>query len=178
MKKLSTITTKLGKDHKLQKKYKKNLEADRKEFFAAVDREIAKQPLARRTFDLNQTQEQLDEWVLRFNPGWRIVEIDHGKVIIEEDPTLKKFSFVNEKDGQVYTRGIVEEAPSLDDEKLQADHPDVWEKLTEPKRVLMDLSQADPADLAIMEKYLVPGQLKPRLETPRKVKVDDTDDNE
>lgn len=84
----------------------------------------------------------------------------------------KPFEFVNESDGFLYSRQISQGAPSLDDEKLRKEDPELWEEIThvpEPERVLKPLEELDPDQIAKLGNYLVPGKKMNKLAAPKKI---------
>lgn len=83
----------------------------------------------------------------------------------------KPFEFVNESDGFLYSRQISQGAPSLDDEKLKREDPELWEEITyvpEPERILRPLEELDPDQIAKLGDYLVPGKKMNKLAAPKK----------
>lgn len=181
---LAAITTKLGSAHATSKKAEKELKESRSEFFEAIDEEILEtETLARQTIVV---PDELDEtsYIKQFFPGWRLVDPGSKKntYIIEEDPAFKKFVYVNHDDGQVYRRNVSQAGPSLDDDRLKAEDPELWEKITEVQivpqqevRVLKDLDTIPNAQLAAMQEYFVPGGMTVKLDAPRKAKPDELD---
>lgn len=90
--------------------------------------------------------------------------------------TDQPFEHVNKKDGFVYTRQISKAAPSLDDERLREEDPELWEEITyipEPERVLKPLEELSPEQLAKIGEYLVAGRVSVKLGAPKKAKPED-----
>lgn len=193
MSKLATITKRLGAVHAKSKEAEKELKVSRSEFFEAVDEEIiSTETLARQTITFPATlteqceddAEDLTTYVKRFYPGWRIAEIGSKEniCIIEEDPSFKKFVYVNHEDGNVYRRNVSQGDPSLDDDRLKSEDPELWERITEVKiiprqeiRVLKDLETLPNQDFSAIQEYLVPGPMTVKLDAPRKAKPDELD---
>lgn len=181
---LAVITTKLGSAHATSKKAEKELKESRSEFFVAVDDEIVEnETLARQTISVPEGLDA-EAYVKQFHPGWRVV--DSGSkahtYIIEEDPAFKKFVYVNHEDGNVYRRNVSQAGPSLDDDRLKEENPELWKRITEVKvvprqrvRVLKDLETVSNKDLAEMQEYFVPGPMTVKLDAPRKAKPDELD---
>jgi len=171
---LDTLTKHYSKHHTAKKNAESKLKKYKEKFNEAATKALEEKDLAQKTvvlpLDCNPT-----EWVAKWHPGWRVVEwlSGHHLVIREEDPAFLKFSYVNPETGLKYERNVVQAGPSLDDEALVQDHPDVWERITEMRRVLRSFDDMDDNDLAIVSKYLVPGPINPRMESPREAKSDE-----
>lgn len=74
----------------------------------------------------------LEEYVTTMYPGWRIKRvISDQEIVIEDDPAYMKFSFVNEDDGMVYARTVVQGSTTLDVERVKQENPELWESITE-----------------------------------------------
>lgn len=184
---LSQITKTLGSAHRAKSTAEKELKESRSKFFDAVDEEIvATETLAQQTVDLPADVESAEAYVRQFYPGWRVVgdEPEEGAetALIEEDPAFKKFVYVNHDDGYVYRRNVSQGGPSLDNERLKAEDPKLWKRITEERvqpatkvRVLKDLEEVDNKDLAAMQEYFVPGPMTVKLDAPRKAKPDELD---
>lgn len=187
---LAAITTKLGSAHATSKKAEKELKESRSEFFVAIDDEIVEtETLARQTIEFEspageEDAEDLLTHIKKFYPGWRLAETgskEHTH-IIEEDPAFKKFVYVNHDDGNVYRRNVSQAGPSLDDDRLKEENPELWKRITEVKvvprqqvRVLKDLETLPNEDLAEIQEYFVPGPMTVKLDAPRKAKPDELD---
>lgn len=133
---LAEITTQLGKTYVTAKGSAKNLDAEKKKFFKACTEAIeADRTLAQQTIEIpDYGQGDIEAYVAKWHPGWRIVEGKAETAIIEEDPSLQKHVYVNQEDGQVYQRNIKEDTPQLDDELLRSKDSDLWEQITCPAK--------------------------------------------
>lgn len=183
---LNQITKDLGSTHKSSKELEKKLKDCRAKFFEAVDEEIvATETLAHQIVPIPEGVIAA-AYVKQFHPGWRIVEdgIEEGRetVLIEEDPSLKKFVYVNHEDGNLYRRNVSQSGPSLDDDRLKAENPKLWQRITQEEevpartvRVLKDLETLPNKDLAAIQEYFVPGPMTVKLDAPRKAKPDELD---
>jgi hypothetical protein len=60
----------------------------------------------------------------------RLVELWDNDILIEEDPALLPFTYVNWLDKMVYGRDTVRQATQLDDERLRNEDPDLWEEIS------------------------------------------------
>lgn len=130
---LTTTTKKLGKHHKDKKDAEASLKREREKFFSEATKEIAKGVLAQKVVEIPEVGDFI-EWVAVYHPGWVLLETDTeaGTLLLEEDPSLLKFVHVNHTDKKIYQRNAIPEAPSLDDEALAEDHPEVWLRITKP----------------------------------------------
>lgn len=184
---LQQITKQLGTAHKKKSEGEKELKESRSKFFVAIDEEIVStETLAQQTISVPEGVD-VTTYVKVFHPGWRPFEsdctLDGGiDVLIEEDPSFKKFVYVNHEDGQVYRRNVSEGGPSLDDDRLKAENPKLWKRITQEKeipaqtvRVLKDLETLPDKDLAAIQEYFVPGLMTVKLDAPRKAKPDELD---
>ena len=98
------------------------------------------------------------------------------KILDEKIGKGEAFEFVNKKDGLVYSRQISRGAPSLDDDRLRKEDPELWDEITyvpEPERTLRPLEDLSPEQLAKVSSYLLPGKITPKLGAPRKATLDD-----
>lgn len=140
---LIEITKELGNAHQEKKNGEKELAKRRTQFFDAATADIDENSLATKTVDAPtldiKSNFSPEDWVRIYHPGWEILYLkthgtfpDDDKIVLREDPTLKKYVFVNPEDGQVYQRNAIEGAPSLDDESLGEDHPEILERITKP----------------------------------------------
>jgi hypothetical protein len=191
---LQQITKQLGTAHKKKSEGERELKESRSKFFKAIDEEIlSTETLAQQTIEVPETvvdEETLIQHVAVFYPGWQVGEVvslvwaDEAptEIIIEENPAFKKFVYVNHEDGFVYRRNVSEGGPSLDDERLKVEDPELWKRITEVKvvprqqvRVLKDMETLPDKDLAAMQEYFVPGSMTVKLDAPRKAKPDELD---
>lgn len=190
MSQLTEITKRLGVAHATSKQAEKELKSSRGEFFEAIDEEIiSTETLAQQTIIFEPPEgegdaEDLLTHIKKFYPGWRLKDSGSKEYtyIIEEDPSLKKFVYVNREDGNVYRRNVSQAGPSLDDDRLKAENPKLWERITDVRvipqqetRVLKDLDSLPSRDLSAVQEYLVPGGMTVKLDAPRKAKPDELD---
>lgn len=176
MSNLDQITKELGTRYEVSKTAAVELAAKKSEFYTAIDEEITEtETLAQQT--VGYTGDPA-EFVKVFHPGWRVVSTDteENTVVIEEDPAFKKFVHVNPEDGKLYRRNVSQEGPSLDDERLQAEDPALWKRLTKPARVLKPMDKIPNKDLAAMQAYFVPGKMTVKLDAPRNAKPEELGD--
>jgi len=88
----------------------------------------------------------------------------------------ESFEYVNRHDGYVYSRQMNVGSPTLDDERLQKEDPQLWEDITyipEPERTLRPLEDLTPEQLARIGDYLLKGKSVAKLAAPRKAKPEE-----
>lgn len=149
---LDEITLDLGINHLVEKEAKEEKENGRSEFFAAATATLEKGILAQKVVEVSMAgalNESPEEWVAKWHPGWRVVEIktedsQNSSIQLEEDPSLLKFTYVNEEDDQVYCRNATQGVPQFDDDGLITDHPDLWKRISTP---------IDPPGLPLLVEY-------------------------
>ena len=173
---LNQITKDLGTRYEVSKTAATELAAKKGEFFTAIDEEVAAtETLAQQTIEYTG---QPEDHIKVFYPGWRFVSSDTeaNTAVIEEDPAYKKFVHVNQEDGKLYRRNVSQAGPSLDDERLQKEDPDLWKRITKPARVLKDLDKVPNKDLSAMQAYFIPGKMTVKLDAPRQAKPEELGD--
>jgi len=177
---IETVSHDLGIAYTVSKEAETELKGEKAEFYRLLDEEIAATKLAHKKVDVPHSVDP-DEWLVKFHPGWRFADEEKkvGKVVIEEDPSLKKRTYLNREDGVVYGRTIKQANPALDDEWLREENPELWERITHEvtSRELNDVDSITEEDFAEMKKYFVPGKITVSLLTPRKAKPDELDES-
>lgn len=145
---LSKITQKFGKAHARVKEEEAAKGTAKTAFFKAIDEILAEGDLATKTVDVSGVAaKDLEAWVKENYPVWEFVSFepdDQGEpfeALIKENPSLKPYAFVNHDDGQVYSRGIREGSPTVDDKALQEKDEDLYLDVTEPSREEQLLSE-------------------------------------
>lgn len=181
---LAETTARLGTEYKTWKSAEKAKNEAKDDFFAQATA-AASEDLAQQVVEFIApceavTQALVEDVTAKKHPGWVLIEWRQApgidgviEAIIEEDPAFKPFTFLNEEDGQVYSRQIATGAPLLDDEALQADDPDLWLAITEEKRVLKPLDTLPDEQLAAVQKYIYFGKPTVKLAAPKKAKKED-----
>ncbi len=108
-----------------------------KKFFEAATATLEQGTLARKTVVMPKgtvsVQGDWERWVQKYHPGWRFVSWvndDGYTMIIEQDPALMKFTFLNPNDNRVYGRTTVDGGQFLDDERLREEDLDLWLAIT------------------------------------------------
>jgi hypothetical protein len=129
---IERATRLFGKAYHRSKRAETEKSKRQAQFFAAATDSNAHQVLGQRLIPVpaDNTGEGIKTHLQRFHPGWRYVSQDEHNILIEEDPALLKFQYINLTDGYVYGRTIVEPGPSLDDEQLRAEQPELWSEIS------------------------------------------------
>jgi hypothetical protein len=133
MRTLDAITEDFGDTYATVKDVTKEKTLLQNEFFAAATAELETRQLARKTvmFDIERYgATNMTEWVTIYHPGWRFIEVNDQDLLIEEDPALLSFTYVNKIDKTVYGRDTVRQSPQLDDERLREEDPDLWQEIS------------------------------------------------
>ena len=142
---IEAITKNLKKHHTGKKKEEQALQDSRDEFFAAATERLELQPRATRTIMIPAkagkasgmgiiicTDEEVETYVHRFYPEWKIVKIEDEpfQVLVEEDPAWMKYTYISKDRKTIFQRGITQSSPYLDDASLKEDDPGLWLRIT------------------------------------------------
>lgn len=181
---LEEVTSQLGLHYKEWKAAEKEKDKFKKEFFKLAT-EAVEDSLAEQVVDVGyRGMPEVDARNLLANgyPRWTVTDIrvssDGYEAILKENPALKKFSFVN-ADGLMYERQVSVGSPIIDDEALQIQDPELYERITyvpEPERVLRPLEELDADDLSALGQYIYDGKATVKLAAPRKAKTEELDE--
>lgn len=182
---LSEVLDKLDESYKGWKGGEKNKNKYKDEFFRMAVEALKEETLAEKVVEVKtQYQNRAIEIVGQRYPEWEIVsprdnvrphpdKPGYYEVIIRENPYYKPFSI--EHNGKIFQRQIVAGSALLDDERLQEENPELWEKVTfvpEPERQLKDLDELDPTTLAELQEYMYQGKPQVKFPAPKVVKED------
>lgn len=171
---LQAITARLGLFHKQWKDSEKAKGDTRDEFFTAATESVS---CDERLIEIEATsKEEAIAEIEKRHPLWRVDDVrcvvdNRWEAIIIERPEFKKFTYFNPDTKMIYERQIAQGAPSLDDERLQEENPDLYARVTyvpEPKRQLRPLEDLADEDLAALQDYVFEGKPSVRLASPRK----------
>lgn len=171
-KNLRRITTKFGRAYDRSKRYEQRKKDWQAEFFAACTQSVIRERRLPKKYVIASDKIT----ALRDNPGWRCLMDQGDTFLLERDPNLIPYTYINPDDGMVYARGTQESGPSLDDERLQEEDPDLWNEITETVRVVKDPSTWTEEQKAAVQDYMIPGTIKARLVPPRKAKPEELED--
>lgn len=169
---LNYITQLFGDAYDVSKRADKNKKLMQSEFFKAIDEVLELEARPHKSIILPEGADAGD-YVKRYYPGWRIFREEGDRVEIERDPSLMRFTYVNPENEMVFARTTVEEGPSLDEEALVAEDPDLWVEISEPTRQVKDPSTWTPDQIERVQKYMVPGAVKAKLVPPRAAKPEE-----
>lgn len=102
-------------------------------------------------------------------------EYDIWRVVLEENPVYRSFSFVNPVDGMVYQRVIVEGSPMLDDERLKEEDPEFWAEISHipQERVMKPIEDLTQDQIAKLQEYVYTAKPTVKLAAPRKAKSEE-----
>ena len=124
----------------------------------------------------------IESFVERNYPAWRIIgsgslSRPNGQdasvsVLIEEDPRYKELSYVHPELNLEFRRQVSQGQVTLDDEVLQEEDPELWEEITEERRVPKDLDQLTAEQVAKLAAYLIRSKPTVKLAAPKKPKDD------
>lgn len=131
---IKEVTAEFGEAYTDAKDVIKDKDRLQKEFFALATDTLTNQTLSTKTveFDIEKYgATNVKEWVAQHHPGWRFVEVHDGKLVIEEDPALLAFSYINPDDLTIYARTTAQGSPMLDDERLKTEDPELWEQISD-----------------------------------------------
>lgn len=176
---LEIVTRDLGEADAKEKRNKKLRDKHRLEFFSLAEKAVASKTLAQRAVSVAQfdSEDEAREYLSQHYPTWKIVNFtvreDDVVAILKEDPEKQPFVFVNPLDKKVYRKQVVTGGTLLDEEKLQREDPELWERITfvpEPEPRIKSSEDLDPDDYAKMQKYVYPGPPQIKLAAPRKAK--------
>lgn len=172
-KNLRKITTSFGRAYDRSKRYEQRKKDWQTEFFAACTQAIQRERrLPRKSVVTNESS----DWVKEQNPGWRIIDSDNRfTYLLEKDPNLVPYTYINPDTKMVYQRGTQESGPSLDEERLKDENPDLYNEVTETQRVVKDPSTWTEDQMEQIQPYLIPGTIKAKLIPPRKAKAEELD---
>jgi hypothetical protein len=177
--------TNLGKTYDEWKRSEREKNERRDEFFSQINEhlkdEVAPQIVIE--FPTDDEEEALRQ-AQRQYVRHRVVatsQVEQGyKVVLEENPELRPYTYINPADGKVYQRIISEGSPSLDDEALQEEKPELWQGITEEvvTRRLRPLDELTPEQLEEIQPYITMPKPQPRLAAPRLAKPEELDNDD
>lgn len=182
---LNDITSKLGESYDIWKDGEKAKNKLRDTFFNTVNRELSEQvaPQIVAEFPTEDEEDALRR-AQRQYVRHRVIstsKVEGGyQVVLEEDPELRPFSYLNKTDGRVYQRIVSEGSPVLDDDALKDENPELWEAITEEvtERKLKPLENLSPEQIEELSPYISLPKPQVRLAAPRKAKPEELDDDD
>lgn len=135
---LEEVTGDLYREYTTWKLSEKDKNKLRDEFFQLAIQQNKSVPLSRKTVVEEGTEDEVRSRVEARYPQFIIESITehdldgYHKVILVENPEFKSFTYISEGDTPiVFQRQIVEGSPSLDDERLIEELPELWVQISE-----------------------------------------------
>ncbi len=176
-KKLQRIAKSFGALHAKKKHIDTELDRLKREFAESItftDEELGRQTLWYAGSDP-------EAFIQTQYPKWSLVKkdrMDNGewRLLIQENPLLKSFLFVNPDDKKVYQRTVAEGVPQPDLEKLREQDVELYLRVTYQPTVPRDLraaSDISEEDWAKLSEFFLPPKLTPRMEAPRDAKPEE-----
>lgn len=176
-------TRQLGEAYRRWKDAEKDKNVARDRFFRAVTEELEQEvpPQVVERIEASDDEQALRVAQRRFIRH-RVVDVGRVSdteydVVLEEDASLRPYTYVNPDDGNVYRRIISEGAPVLDDEALRDERPELWEAITEEvvERRLKPLDSLSPSEQEALRPYIAMPKPQVKLGAPRKATQEELD---
>lgn len=108
-------------------------------------------------------------------PGWRVIQYEDGKAVIEEDPSQMRFEWVNHEN-YIMSRSTAIVGTEFDFEMLKDHDPDLFRQIVNEKVIYeidekkaQDLLEKHPHHLNILQDSTRPGKIQLRMSSPKKV---------
>lgn len=186
--KIEDVTRAFGKAHAAKAAAEATMKKFRQLFFDLI--EIPEEQLARQSIYIDRvgdTPTDPEVYVATLYPKWKILSkqrftVDEDgdtewKLIIQEDPEKKSYTYINPIDGLVYTHSVAESAPSVDMERLKSEDPHLWQTITFqpplPERQLKPLDDLTEVQKDKLRNFLTPPALQHKMLSPRKPKPEE-----
>ena len=128
---LNKITQDFGRTYRQVEELSNRKNKRQIKMFNAFTEAIKNQTLSQQIVEHLDLEYSAQEYVNTYYPGWILKSQDGTKLLVEQDPTIIKFPYVNHEDGYVYGRTFSQSGPSLNDEKIREEDPDLWEQITQ-----------------------------------------------
>lgn len=133
---INLITKEFGLEYSASKSAEKKVKQLQKEFFDAATEMLSQQSLASKTVEVPDGVDA--KGLEQLYPGWKVItSLRPGKeegvweAVLQEDPAFMAFNYVNPDDHMVYARTTAQGSPMLDDERLAAENPELWEEISD-----------------------------------------------
>ncbi len=176
---LETIVSHLGEAYDAWKGGEKDKNTYKEHFFRVATQALIYETLAEKVVEVKAKDEPAArDLISKRYPAWVIdqvreaTKLGYYEAIIQENPELMSYTF--EHDGRVWQRQVSSGTPYVDDERLQAEDPELWEEITfvpEPERQLRPLDELAPDLLARLQEYIFEGKPTVKLAAPRNAKT-------
>lgn len=133
---LRAISARLGLWYGQWKQGEKDKDSARQELFKEIDKQVSTDE---RLVEIHAaSEEEAREQIAKRFPAWVLDDIrpiapgaEDFEAIITENPSFKRYTYFNPDTKMVYERQVVSGTPILDDEKLLAENPDLYARVTE-----------------------------------------------
>lgn len=182
---LNDLTRRLGISYSEWKAGESDKNRLRDEFFSQVNRELKDEVPPQLVIEIPVNDEETAlRQIQRQYIRHRVIStapVEGGyQVILEEDPELRPFTYVNPSDGKVYQRIVSEGSPILDDDSIRDENPALWEAITEEvtERKLKPLENLTPEQLEELQPYISMPKPQVRLGAPRNAKPEELDNDD
>lgn len=185
---LDDITRQLGEAYDKWKTGEKEKNKLRDDFFNAATEELDSELPAQRVSVIDAgSEEQARRIAQRRFHKFNITDLrqipgeDRWEVVVEEEPALRGFSYLNREDGRVYSRQLVEGTPLLDDEAIRDEDPELWERISKEvvtvTREVIPLDELSDEEVAAIQPYIFMPKPTVKLAAPRKAKPEELDES-
>lgn len=141
MSELDKVTKRFASAYSKSKRAEAWLKKSQRRLFQELTKDLSQQTLAQKTITVPlscHTDREILEYVDLYHPSWIIESIIPpacadcpSRVILKEDPSLLPHVYTNTDLGMVFGRSRVENSPTLDDERLKDEYPELWERISE-----------------------------------------------
>lgn len=181
MSNLQGITNKLGSSYDMWKVWEKEKEATKKEFFNEVTKLLSEETPAQILEEVYASDADVArERAAKKFPRFKVLDVILDKpgvyrVALEENPAYRSFQYVNEDDGMIYQKTVVEGSAILDDDRIKEEDPEFWEEISfvPTDRQLKPLEELSSTQLAKLAEYMYAGKPTVKLTAPRKAKEEE-----
>ena len=203
---LNAVSRHLGVAYDKWKQSEGDKDEYRDEFFELATKEvIARGLMTEAKLVYGPSEDEAKERAELYYPAHRVLEVndsnddDKWKVLLEERPELKAFTYVNRTDKKVYKRSIRRGSLQLDDDLMRERDNDLYMRVTEFPQWVEDLAknfdgvydyafsrdvprslkpqdQIADEDLPLLQEYMYESAPKVQLAPPRKAKPEELDD--
>lgn len=179
--KIEQILTGLGPAYIGWKENEAEKDKLKKEFFEAITEEFeGSDTLAEKVVEIEGLElDDARDLAVKLNPGWTVIaERPHPdtegwwEFVVQEDPAFQPFTI--DYEGVTFQRQVVSGSVYVDDKRLRAEDPELWEQITFvpplPSRKLRPLDDLEPELQARVQKYMYEGTPTVKFPAPKVVK--------
>lgn len=184
MRTLEEVAPLLGHAYGEWKQYEGRKNEYKNDFFALADKALKGQTLATKVVEVEaETLAQARARVERHHSAWLIGLVrktyeGRFEIVLNEDPSLKPFSF--EWEGVKYARTVSRGAVMIDDDWLAEAEPDLYEQVTIAlpwgDRMAIPVEHLPAVVIGRLSRFLYNAKPTARLAAPRPVKAEEEED--